>query len=143
MAKNTRLASFTVNAQADLISKLLTNGYIDIFDGKQPEDCDDPVTNQVLGVTLRFGSPAFMPAIKGVITANPIQSGVAITELKKATWARCYREDHKTAILDVSVGERDASAKANILLPNTHIVRAITITCSSFIHSVAKRSAGV
>lgn len=139
MAKRTRLSSLVVSGQAEFLAKLLNNGFIDIYDGQQPEDADEEITDQRLGVTLQFGSPAFLPPVKGVISANLVRSGVAVAELKKATWARLYREDHKTKVMDVSVGERDA----NILLPTTHLVRGVTVSCSSFVHSIAKKSMGV
>lgn len=139
MARSTRLSSLLVNGQAELLSKLLANGFIDIYDGTQPAEADDEISGQKLGVTLQFGNPAFLPAEKGAISANPIRSGVATNELKKATWARLYREDHKTKVMDVSVGERDA----NIILPTTHIVRGVTVSCASFVHSIAKKTIGV
>lgn len=137
--KSTKLSSLVVSGQAEFLAKLLNNGFIDIYDGQQPSDADEDITNQKLGVTLQFGSPAFLPPERGVISANPIRAGVAVVELKKATWARLYREDHKTKVMDVSVGERDA----NILLPTTHIVRGVTVSCASFVHSIAKKSMGV
>jgi len=139
MSRHTRLSSVLVNRQADVLAKLLVDGFIDIYDGLQPNDADDPISGgQTLGVTLRFGNPAFLPAEKGSIAANPIQSGTAVAELKKATWARCYADDHKTAVMDVTVGTADA----NIILPATHIVRGVMVGCTSFVHSIAKKTAG-
>jgi hypothetical protein len=98
-----------------------------------------PLALRKLCVSLKFGSPAFMPAVMGIISANPISSSKSVADVNPATWARCFRADHKTAVMDVSAGTKDA----NIILPNTHIVRGITIGVSSFMHSVAKLTAGV
>jgi hypothetical protein len=139
MSKNTRLASFVVDIQANALAELLNNGFIDIYEGPQPESPDESVGLRKLCVSLKFGSPAFMPAVMGIISANPISASKSVADVNPATWARCFRADHKTAVMDVSAGTKDA----NIILPNTHIVRGITIGVSSFMHSVAKLTAGV
>lgn len=139
MSKNTRLASFVVDIQANALAELLNNGFIDIYEGPQPESPDESVGLRKLCVSLKFGSPAFMPAVMGIISANPISSNKSVADVNPATWARCFRADHKTAVMDVSAGTKDA----NIILPNTHIVRGITIGVSSFMHSVAKSTSGV
>lgn len=138
MAKSTKLSDLVVNAQGDALASLLTNGFIDIYDGAQPDSADSPTTAR-LCVTLRFGSPAFASAQKGMLAANPIKSGVAVADAEPATWARLYKEDHKTAVMDVSVGTRDA----NIILPTARIMKGVTVTCSSFQHSIAKSAVGV
>jgi hypothetical protein len=136
--KRTNLALIVVNAQADALAVLCKDGFIDIFDGEMPNDPETAVTRQVRCVSLKLGSPAFLPAEKGVIAANPIGSGVSEADVKQASWARVYRADHKTAVMDVTVGTRDA----NLILPTTHIVRNVTVSCASFLHSVARASAG-
>ena len=127
-----------VNSQADVLAMLCADGHIDFFDGVQPDNADTDA-KQSPCLTLRFGSPAFMPAKEGVLTANPIRSSVAMRTVEKATWARLFQADHKTVVMDVSVGTKDA----NIILPTTHIVAGVTVSCSSFTHSVAKTTQGV
>lgn len=138
MPKNTRLADIVVNAQADALASLLKDGYMDIHGGTQP-DSPDVATISRPSVSLKLAAPAFLPAERGVISANPISSGVADLDVEQATWARLYKADHKTAVMDVSVGMKDA----NVILPTTHIVRGVTVSCSSFTHSVAKSTPGV
>lgn len=139
MAKNTKLADEVVNAQANVLGEMLSDGFIDIYDGAQPESANDSISKQTLCVSLRFGTPAFGPAQKGIISANTIASGVAVATVSNATWARVFRADHKTKVMDVSVGTKDA----NIILPTTNIVRGVTVQCSSFLHTVAKTTQGV
>lgn len=139
MTKKTRLSNLVVNVQADALATLLANGFIDIYDGVQPDSADVDVSNQTLSVSLQFGSPAFMPAQDGVLAANPIKAAVATKTVERATWARLYRSDHKTKVMDVSVGTKDA----NIILPTTNIQSGVTVSCSSFTHSVAKATSGV
>lgn len=139
MAKNTKLATDIVDGQANLLAEALKDGFIDIYDGSQPESPETDIGNRKLCVSLKFGSPAFMPAQKGVISAHPIQQGRIIADANPATWARCYRSDHKTPVMDVSVGTKDA----NIIVPTTHMVTGVTMGISSFLHSVAKSTSGV
>ncbi|CAN0484936.1 unnamed protein product, partial [Phaeothamnion confervicola] len=109
-----------------------------IYSRPAPESPETEVGDRKLCVSLRLGAPAFMPATKGILSANPIKSGVATGDVNPVTWARLYQSDHKTPIMDVSVGTKDA----NIILPTTNIVRGITVACSSFLHAVAKSTAG-
>lgn len=139
MAKNTKLANIVIDAQADTLAAMLKDGFIDIYDGTQPDTPETDVGSRKMCVSLQLGSPAFMPASNGMISANPIRSGVSVADANPATWARLYKSDHKTVVMDISVGTKDA----NIILPTTHIVRGITVTCSSFLHSVAKSTTGV
>lgn len=141
MPKSTRLSDIVVNAQADALASLLKDGFIDIYDGAQPESADVAVTTQRRCVSLKLGSPAFLPAEKGVLSANPIASGVAEADAEPATWARLYRADHKTPVMDVSVGTKDGGS--NIVLPTARIIRGVTVSCTSFVHSVAKSTPGV
>lgn len=141
MPKSTRLSDIVVNTQADALAALLKSGFIDIYDGKQPESADEPVTTQRRCVSLQLGAPAFLPSVRGVIEANPIASGITEADAEpRVTWARCFKADHKTAVMDVSVGEKEGSA--NLVLPTTRLVRGVTVTISSFVHSVAKSTTG-
>lgn len=139
MAKNTRLANIVIDAQADALAALLKDGFIDIYGGQQPDSPETEVGTRQVCVSLRLGSPAFLPSSKGVLSANPIKSGVSVADVNPATWARLFKADHKTPVMDVSVGTKDA----NIILPTTNIVKGITVACSSFLHAVAKSTTGV
>lgn len=141
MAKDTTLATVVVDDQANILAGLLNNGYLDIFDGDKPDSVEAEISNQKRCVSLRLGEPAFQKADKGVIVANPISSGIAFNDAMPATWARLYRADHKTAVMDVTVGAK--SGQFNIVLPTDRIVRGVTVTCTSFVHTVARSTPGV
>ncbi len=136
MTKITNLSNLSVNVEADAFAALMDGGFIDIYDGQQPKSADETLSGQRRGVTLSFGNPAFRPAVAGIITANTIAPGVAGVSLNPATWARIYRSDHKTVIMDVSVGTKDAV----IVLPSTNLPAGITVTCSFFAHTVTRSS---
>lgn len=142
MPKNTKLSDEVVNAQANALAALLKEGFIDIYDGAQPESVDVAVTTQKRCVSLKMGTPAFLPSERGIISANPISPGVVENDANpRATWARLYKADHKTPLIDISVGEKEGTA--NLVIPTTRLVKGVTVICNSFIHSVAKATPGV
>ena len=136
MAKNSQLSNLTVNAECNALAELLNGGFIDLMDGPQPDAADLPITTQTLGVTLTFGDPAFRPAVAGVLVSNPIQPGVAVANVAP-TWARMYKADHKTAVLDISVGTEDA----NLIIPVPNLEKGVTLS-ASYSHVIAKSAAG-
>ncbi len=134
MTKVTNLSTQSANVEADAFAQLMDGGFIDIYDGAQPDSADESLSGQKLGVTLGFGYPAFTAAAAGVITANSISPGVAVASLNPATWARIYRADHRTVVMDVSVGTKNSV----ITLPSVNVPAGITVTCSFFAHTVVR-----
>lgn len=133
MAKITNLSTLITNRQADVIGEALSGGSIEFYSGAIPESADEAVDGQRLGVTLRFGSPAFGRPEGGVIIANAISSGVAADSINPATWAR-LRTATGEVVMDVSVGTRDAV----IIVPTANIPAGVTMSISFFAHTVAK-----
>ena len=131
MARHTRLANLAVNTQASALAELLDDGFIEVYDGEQPSRAEADVTSQKLLVTMKFGSPAFRPAVAGVIIANPISPGVAVVT-GRPSWARICRVD-KTPIMTVSAGTSNAS----MILPVAILEAGITLTVD-FNHTIAK-----
>ncbi|HQR22112.1 MAG TPA: hypothetical protein PKV98_14670 [Burkholderiaceae bacterium] len=137
MAKNTQLTNEVVNAQADALSDLADNGWMDILDGTQPATGDTAITTQVVLVSLQLNATFSGAASNGVLTANAITSGVAVAS-GTASWFRIYKADHTTPLWDGSVG----TTTANAILPTTTINSGQTVTCDSFTHTVAKSASG-
>lgn len=134
MPKRTVLSEKSVNVEADAFGALMDGGFIDIYGGDAPSSPDAPVGEQVRAVSLAFGMPAFGRAAAGSIIANGIQPATAERTVNPVTWARIYRSDHKTAVMDVSVGTRDAT----LILPTVNIAANVTISCSFFSHAIKK-----
>lgn len=137
MAKNTQLTNLAASTEADALSDLLDNGWIDILDGTQAATADTAIGSQVVLVSLRLNTTFSGAASAGVLTANAITSGTAVAT-GTASWARIYKSDHTTTVMDCSV----ATSDANVIVPTTSIVSGQEITCSSFTHTVAKSSTG-
>lgn len=132
-----QLTNLSVDTEGNAFSALMDAGFIDIYDGEQPANGDSTIKDQKLLVSLTFSTPAFSASVAGSITANAITSGIAVAS-GIATWARMYRSDHRTSVMDVSVGTK----AANMILPTTAIAAGITVSCSSFTHVIAKSMPG-
>ena len=136
MALNTQLADATVNAQATSLSTLCNSGFIDVYDGTQPTNANTAIGAQVKGVILTLNATAFGAPVAGVLTATAITSGVAIAAITP-TWARIYKSDHTTVIMDVSAGAAGANLTIGAFTVGT------TVTCSSFVHNVREATSGL
>jgi hypothetical protein len=133
---NTRMSDRIVNAQAKIVADLLHNGFLDFFDGTQPDNPETPIDNQVLLGSVRF--TGFTEPKSGIVHALPIDAAFAI-ETGIASWARCTRADHRTPVMDVSVGERDA----NCIVKSAKVERGMLIELEAFEHEVPKVSHGM
>ena len=135
MALNTQIAVATVNAQALALATLCNAGTIKIYDGVQPATCDTALSANTLGVTLTFGATAFPAASSGLLTANAITSGVAVAGITP-TWARLFKSDGTTAIMDVSAGASGANMTMGQVSSGT------TVSVTSFTHNVRGATSG-
>jgi hypothetical protein len=134
MAKNRLMANAAVNAEADAMAGLLSNGYLRIYDGAQPATADTPIVAQVLLAELRFGTPAFGSAALGVITATAITKDSAADHDGTATWFRCLQSDGITPVFDDTVGLADSG----IILDSVDIAAGAEVSVTSFTHTVTK-----
>lgn len=137
MAKNTQLTNLVVNAQADAITALLTNGTCKIYDGTQPATADTALSANNLLATLTFQATAAPAAAAGVITFNALTAGTA-GATGTATFFRCFKADGTTVVFDGSIG----TATANMILGTVSIVSGASVTSTSFTHTVAKSASG-
>lgn len=134
MALNTQLADATVNAQAATLATLCNSGLIKVYDGAQPATADTALGAQVLGVTLTFGATAFPAASAGLLTANAITAGVAVAAITP-TWARIFKSDGVTVVMDVSAGASGANMTIGAFTAGT------TVSATSFTHDVRNATA--
>jgi hypothetical protein len=137
MSLNTQLTNLWVNTQADQAGALLNGGIINVYTGTQPATGDTALSGNTLLVTLTFSNPAFGSAVAGVLTANAITSGTAVAT-GTATWFRALKSDTTTKVFDGTV----ATSSANLILPTVSITSGATVTCASFLFSVAKSTTG-
>ena len=132
--KNTQLANSAVNAEANALGALLNMGFLDLFDGVQPATADTPIGTQNVLASIRFGDTAFAPAVDGMLVAEPLTACSSANAKGFATWARCFAADHKTAVLDMTVGARDA----DILMDDPKIYAGSVVGIAEFVYSIPK-----
>jgi hypothetical protein len=134
--KQTILAEDVVNEQVAIIARLLDDGFIDVYTGTQPDQPEDPVTTQTLLVSNRLSG--FSSPKNGIIFALPITDAIAIAT-GDAAWARCFAADHRTAVIDISVGAKDA----NVTVTSTRIERGSVVEILEWEHCVPRTTPGV
>jgi hypothetical protein len=135
MALNTQISDSTVNVQANALAALCNSGTIKIYDGTQPATADTAISGNTLGVTLTFGATAFGAAVSGLITANAITAGTAVATITP-TWARIFKSDATTVVMDVSAGASGANLTIGAFTSGT------TVSATSFTHDVRNATSG-
>ena len=138
MALNTQLSNAAVNAEADALAPLLNAGLLRIYDGSQPATANTAIGAQVLLAELTFNATAFPAASNGVLTANAITADSSANAAGTASWFRAVKSDGTTVVMDGTVG----TATSNLILTTTTISLGLTVSCTSFVHTIAKATSG-
>lgn len=138
MPLNTQISNAAVNAEANALATQLNTGYLRIYDGAQPATADTAINTQVLLAELRFNATAFPAAVAGVLTANAITADASANATGTAAWFRALQSDGTAVVLDGTVG----TATSNMIIATTAITLGLTVSCSSFVHTVAKATSG-
>ncbi len=131
MALNSKLSVTSVNLALNAALDVCNGGTIDIYDGTQPAGPLTAVSTQTLLATLTLNATAFGVAASGAKTAGVIVSGTGLAA-STATWYR-MRRSNTVAVLDGSVG----LATSNLILNDVVTVIGQTVSCSSFVVSMA------
>jgi len=130
MAHNLQRTNLAANTEADAVCALLNNGYIRIYDGTQPATGDTAITSQVLLAELTFASTAFGTASGGIAVANSIGPDVSANASGTATWARLFKSDGTTSVMDCSVGT--SGADINLTTVTIVLGAAVSITAMTY-----------
>lgn len=133
MSNIANLSDTAANAEATALAPLMNSGFIEIYSGTQPANANTGLSGNTLLATLTFGSTAFGAPVAGVLTANAITSGVA-GNTGTATFARIYESNGTTVVMDTQVG----TSGTGVVLPSTSIASGITVSISSFTHTVTE-----
>ena len=113
------------NARLDAITTFAgASGKLRIYSGSRPAT-GGAITTLLAELTL---NATFAPAASaGVLTLNAISSDASADSTGTATWARIFKTDGTTIVLDCSVG----TSAADIILNTVSIVAAAVVACSS------------
>lgn len=134
MASTFNMSNVAVNIQADALAVLANSGYLRIYDGIQPANADTAVTTQTKLAELRFGSPAFMTSVSGLIEAYPVTADVSADATGTATWFRALESDGTTVLWDGSVG----TTGTDMVLSSTAISIGTLVEITALTHTVVK-----
>ena len=129
-----KLSTVAVDVQANAFAALFNNGFLRIYDDQQPSDPDRKLPKENLLAELRFGSPAFGPASKGMITANEIKKETSALKRGVAAWFRALKSDGATALMDGTVG----LVGADLILNSVEIMAGAEVSVNSFQHHIPK-----
>jgi hypothetical protein len=128
------LSDTAAEAEANALAPLMNAGFIEIYTGTQPVNANTALSGNTLLATLTFSNPAFgAAAAGGIITANAITPGTAAAT-GTATFARIYKSDGTTVVMDIQVGTSGAGLNLN----TTSIVSGITVSCASLVYTVTE-----
>jgi hypothetical protein len=110
-------------AQLHALMGLLSNGFIDIYEGAMPDSANDATSQNALRLVSCKLGPSSFQLKNGVAKLNEPARGTAEVN-GHAEWYRLYQADHVTAIADGTVG----TSKANLLIESTKIKAKAVIT---------------
>ena len=136
----TSVAVTVLNAQADTMARHLDDGWLDFYDGERPETANHPLDIQEYILGLQFNSPSAPSAENGIIRATFKGPGTAVRS-GVISWARVYMADHRTKILDCSVGL--AGSDANIIMERTQIPAGAQRVMDFWEHRLAGETRGM
>lgn len=135
MSHAVKLTNEVVNLQADAIMALLDGGFLDIMDGAKPAGPAIAITTQVLLAVLALANPSQASgAVAGVATFDTIAPDTDANATGTATWARLYKADHTTAVMDIEIG----TSLSDLNLPTVSIVQHATVSITSLTYTASK-----
>jgi hypothetical protein len=122
------LTNLAANVAADAMAVLLNTGYLRIYSGSQPANADAVLAGNTLLAELRFSATAFGAAALGIATANAITADTTADASGTATFARLFKSDGTTVVMDCSVG----TAAADIILNSVAISSGAQVAVTAF-----------
>jgi len=111
----------------------LNGGFLQIYEGTQPDDGDQTSDPGVLLVELQFGDPAFGASANGVAWAMPIGPAMA-TNTGTAAWLRTLAADHATVVFDGDI----STSGAVLNLDRTLIQQGANVFINDFAYTSPK-----
>ena len=130
MAQNPKLSQKSVNTEADALGALFDGGYLRIYNGAQPKNPDEKLSDQTLLAELRLPAKCFPPAKDGVLMANSIAAVSAIATApsnRQASWFRAFHSDGTSPLLDGTVGTKQSDSDCKINTTAIQINAAVEI----------------
>ena len=143
-----KLSTAAATAALDAVKALLNDtgstghgGYIKIYSGTQPADPDTALSGNTLLATFVFAATAFgsdsgpAAGTSGTLTTTGSIPTTTVTAAATGTasFARLFKSDGTTAVLDLTVG----TSGTDVILNSTSITVSGNVTLSSFTGSLS------
>lgn len=133
MSNIVNLSDNSANTEANALAALMNGGTIQFYSGTQPVNANTALSGNTLLATCTFGNPAYGSAANGILTANAITQGTAVAT-GTATFARLFKSDGTTVVLDCTVG----TSGAGINLNTTSIVSGGLVQVTALTYTVTE-----
>jgi hypothetical protein len=125
LTMSTASKNLGLNAQLDV----LNSGFMKIYSGTRPATPDTALSGNTLLASLTLNATAFAAASGGTKTANAVTSDTNAAATGTASFARFFKTDGTTAVIDGNVG----TSAADVIINSTAIQSATTVSCSSIV----------
>jgi hypothetical protein len=123
-----QLANAAANAAADAVAAKCDNGYLRLYNGDMPADCDTAITTQTNLATLRYAATAESgSASAGVATFAALTSDTNAAAGGTPTWSRSFESDGTTPVWQGYVG---TTSDYPVVIDSVPIVAGDTVACS-------------
>jgi len=104
---NPKISTPACNDSVDALLARANGGFIRLYSGTQPSDCDNPPTpGSTLLAEMTMSNPAFNPAQDGAALAKAIMPDAAANADGVASWFR-MTEPNGSPVWDGSVGKQE------------------------------------
>lgn len=119
------------NAMMDgLNTQIGVSAYLRFYSGTRPLNVGAALAGNTLLAELRGNASGWAPAASaGASTANAITSDSSADNSGTVTFARLFKSDGTTAVMDLSVG----TAAADVIVNATNVIAGAVVSCSSFV----------
>jgi hypothetical protein len=113
MANNPKTSVASRNLALNAAFDVLNGGYLRIYDGTQPTNCDTALGSQVKLAELTLSATAFAAASNGQKVANAIADDTTADATGTATWGTLVKSDGTTRVQDFSAGTSGCDLNLN------------------------------
>jgi hypothetical protein len=131
MANQPAITVAVANAMLDALGVLADSGKLRFYNDPKPAGPGTAISTQTLLAEATMNADAFPAAANNQLTANAITQDSSIDASGTATWARLWKSDGTTALIDLTVGTAgcDINMANNVLVAGgTLSVTSLTIT---------------
>lgn len=124
------LSNETVNASVDALTALANLGFLRIYSGPIPEECDDPAGAGSVLAEFALPDPAFAAAVDGyaAMDCSPPLEDASAANSGVATWYRVFKADGTSPLWQGQVGATGSGKSVEVNTVNIQAGAVVTLT---------------